>query len=972
MKARLTSSLGQSLETPKKTRQAKAWWLVAFLMMAAPASLQAQTPAFLNWPSVITNYYTNVQVAYTNGPSVPGNPEMVFTPPAPSDLGLAATNVAGPVTVVATSSNNGFGVVANAGQTTTNGTNFILLRWTNGTSVPTNAYTNTIEVTLSNAPNNTNATTNISIVTLPQVPLTPYLGITFTNEGFTNDPNLATVWLSFQTNASISNSIGFAGNPSTNITWSPGNVMSDPITLYSVNTNGGLAFTNGSSVIAYISYGAPLGNLSNAPSPVDTSDLSYYTPWVQFELTRGGTAAGLLLGDVGDLTFINEFSAPLSIRSYDTNGNLLQYSGFFTNSTSTIFEALAGVTQTNPVAVITNTNGQFVRVIAPNSYSDTVGPYDPFHTYITNLAANSTVAYLENNSAFPVLGNPNTNINFTFTMTNRFNSDGTMDVDGLVTASNTVSPFTPAENFTDLKILYATNTQSTITNIGGAIYGANYTSASNTIFFVNANETVNDALAGTITLLSENFNSMGTNLTLPLGFRIARTNAPVWGSASNTVSQRATATTNPSAPGGTYNLGPNTNDRSVGAITSGGFSSPNQLLAVATNTSGSTLDSVFVSYAAKRFRVNTAAASVQFFASTDGSTWTSIAFADIPASSFPTNTQSYTWTNPTTITRSNIVITNFPLANNDVIYLRWNINTTGANSQGIGIDDVSLTHSAGSRWLAMSNWMVAQYGTNPAFQTGSGAYGTVLSQMVGEVSSTIQSGLAGSTNVVSNGSVSGVLGTNLSKNWWTMTNPMPIMGDAQTNPFFYNQYGDVIFYYSSNSVYNFPYNDRYNNAKPVVFVNRYNGTNVGSWVIGIGAPVSTISPAPSSFLTYSNWLTNYPSLTGTNTNRTADPDGDGFANGKEYAFGGNPTQGSPALLTMGASSIKFIALDNASTNYGVQSTTNLTTGGWTNYPVTLTNATNQLDIPLPTYYERKEFSVPFTGTNRFFRVLFTE
>jgi hypothetical protein len=617
-----------------------------------------------------------------------------------------------------------------------------------------------------------NWTTNdLAVVVRPVVPFTPYLGITFTNDNYTNDPNLANVWLSFVQGTGTS--IGYISNSSTNITWSAGNTMSDPVALSTVNANGGLAFTQGSSVIGYISYGAALGSLSNAPSPVDTTDASYQTPWVQFELTRGGTAAGLLAGDVGDLTFINEFSAPLYIKSYDTNGNLLQYSGFGTNSTATILQGLAAVTQTNSQAVITNNSGQFVRVIAPVSYTDLVGPYDNFHSYITNLSANNTVAYLQNYSGFTVSSNANSpNYNFTFTMTNHYHADGTMSIKGVVVATNTVQG--GSTNFSGLKILYATNANSTVNDIGGAIYGANYASASNTIFFVNEDE-----------------------------------------------------------------------------------------------------------------------------------------------------------------------------------------GQTGG----------------GSNWLAMSNYMVSVY-TNPAHQTGSNAFYTVLSQMVGEVSSTIESGLAGSTNIVRNGSVSGVLGTNLSQNWWTMTNPLSIMRFAQTNPLNYDQYGDVIFYYSSNSVYNFSYNDRYNNAKPVVFANVFNGTNVGSWVIGVGAPVSTISagptpPPPPTFLSYSGWVGAW-ALSPTISGGEADPDNDGFDNNDEYAFGGNPTNPTPYLLNISGSNISYIGLTNAGTNYTVQNTTNLSTGPWTNYTATVTNATNQLNIPLPSYYHRKEFSVPLTpGTNNFYRVIFS-
>ncbi len=151
------------------------------------------------------------------------------------------------------------------------------------------------------------------------------------------------------------------------------------------------------------------------------------------------------------------------------------------------------------------------------------------------------------------------------------------------------------------------------------------------------------------------------------------------------------------------------------------------------------------------------------------------------------------------------------------------------------------------------------------------------------------------------------------------------------------------------------------------------------WVVEIeffNGLASLGNPPVPAFLTYGNWLTNYPSITGTNTNTAADPDGDGFVNRDEYAFGGNPTVGTPALLSAasagGSAQISFIALSNADANYSVLSTTNLSTGPWTNYPATVTNATPPFAIPLPDYYLGRAFSVPLTsGTNSFFKVVFT-
>jgi hypothetical protein len=143
-------------------------------------------------------------------------------------------------------------------------------------------------------------------------------------------------------------------------------------------------------------------------------------------------------------------------------------------------------------------------------------------------------------------------------------------------------------------------------------------------------------------------------------------------------------------------------------------------------------------------------------------------------------------------------------------------------------------------------------------------------------------------------------------------------------------------------------------------------TNINTITFNFGA-------APSPYLTYSDWVGAW-ALSGSNTNTTADPDGDGFINNDEYAFGGNPTNPTPYLINISGSNISYLGLTNnvVPSPYTVQNTTNLSTGPWTNYSATVTNATNQLNIPLPSYYQRKEFTVPVTaGTNNFYRVIFS-
>ncbi len=165
---------------------------------------------------------------------------------------------------------------------------------------------------------------------------------------------------------------------------------------------------------------------------------------------------------------------------------------------------------------------------------------------------------------------------------------------------------------------------------------------------------------------------------------------------------------------------------------------------------------------------------------------------------------------------------------------------------------------------------------------------------------------------------------------------------------------------------------------PGVYTVTSTAVNVATNDLGVAANLTnitnfTINVAGSAppYLSYDAW-TGAWALSGSNTNTTADPDGDGFDNNSEYAFGGNPTNPTVYLINISGANISYIGLTNANTNYTVQNTTNLATGPWTNYAATVSNAANQLEIPLPAYYERKEFTVPVTaGTNNFYRVIFS-
>ena len=154
---------------------------------------------------------------------------------------------------------------------------------------------------------------------------------------------------------------------------------------------------------------------------------------------------------------------------------------------------------------------------------------------------------------------------------------------------------------------------------------------------------------------------------------------------------------------------------------------------------------------------------------------------------------------------------------------------------------------------------------------------------------------------------------------------------------------------------------------------RLRAVNAAGHGAASGAASGTPTNNPSLFLPYNTWLTAYPGLT--NTSQSADPDGDGFSNVKEYAFDGNPTVGTPSLLALSNSGafivFRFVGLRGASTNYVVQNTTNLSSTVFSNTAIAVTPASDQSAVLLPFSYERREFSVPLASTNNFYRVVFT-
>lgn len=189
---------------------------------------------------------------------------------------------------------------------------------------------------------------------------------------------------------------------------------------------------------------------------------------------------------------------------------------------------------------------------------------------------------------------------------------------------------------------------------------------------------------------TQNFNGMGAGLTLPTDWRMAANVAnPDYTLGATAVTQQAPSGS--PTTGGTYNWGAGVADRCAGVMTSGSFASPNSLMANYQNTDATQdLVSLAITYKLERYRINTAAASVQFFYSLDGTTWIAATLGDVAPASLPTGGSAYSFAPMNTINVSfSLTGLNIPPSAN--FYLRWNFNTTGSNSQGIGVDDVGVT-----------------------------------------------------------------------------------------------------------------------------------------------------------------------------------------------------------------------------------------------------------------------------------------
>jgi hypothetical protein len=325
------------------------------------------------------------------------------------------------------------------------------------------------------------------------------------------------------------------------------------------------------------------------------------------------------------------------------------------------------------------------------------------------------------------------------------------------------------------------------------------------------------------TPVTQNFDGIGSTATatLPTNWKMtaAGGGTQTWGDAGNVTATTQAASAGTPTAGGRYNWGngTTTTDRAIGFMTSGSYANPNSIMAFYQNTSGVQINDLTISFDYERYRINTAACAITFFTSTDGSTWTAQTAGDSGA--FATGTNTYTFTGGTIVSKT-VTLTGINIANGGNLYLRWNFNTTGSNSQGVGLDNVSLTATlapAGIVSIATGNW------SDPATWTGGNVPDPNENAVIanGHVvtmdSATYNVRNAGTTTTVDAG---GTLATNLT---YTNNGTTTINGTFQINAGGYADGTNLT--YGTNGTLNFNTGGTFNVANTHTY-----------WPAAVGAP----------------------------------------------------------------------------------------------------------------------------------------
>jgi autotransporter-associated beta strand protein len=240
------------------------------------------------------------------------------------------------------------------------------------------------------------------------------------------------------------------------------------------------------------------------------------------------------------------------------------------------------------------------------------------------------------------------------------------------------------------------------------------------------------------------------------------------GSNSTVVTQNAgtvgTGVVTNSSSGGAYlwvsgTLATGT-DKSIGFLSTSTYpgtssAAPGQQLAILfgfTNSTGATITNLDLGWNYERYRQGTRTQSWEFYTSSDGSTWSANTLGN---SSLYSGTSTAIVYNPPESAAKAVNIPGLSIASGSNYYLRWSFVTTGSwtNSQGLGIDDFTMTLTSGSAvdpnlyWDAGS-WTATAPGAggNGSWADGSGSWDTAKKANFAGTAGTVTVGTVTASN----------------------------------------------------------------------------------------------------------------------------------------------------------------------------------------------------------------------------------
>jgi len=243
--------------------------------------------------------------------------------------------------------------------------------------------------------------------------------------------------------------------------------------------------------------------------------------------------------------------------------------------------------------------------------------------------------------------------------------------------------------------------------------------------------------------------TIGTSPTaaLPAGWKVSKSATErlvtAYASAAGNTELAGSANISSTAGNGIYNFGNSatTTDRAVGGLSSSTASKSVNLMVQLTNNGTASINDFTISYNVEKYRngSNAAGFSIRMFYSTDGTAWTAAGTDFVTSFTADANNNGVTPAPGTTVAVTNKALAQ-SLAAGSSLYLAWNYSvTTGSttsNAQALGVDDISITATAGTPApsITLSSTALNTFTTTEGTASASQSYTVAGSSLTADIS----------------------------------------------------------------------------------------------------------------------------------------------------------------------------------------------------------------------------------------------